>query len=97
MTAVLALCACGQSSILSQTGSPVHNDFQSAKTPGTLYVANQSDNSISVFTSAGQFLRKATNNIAEPVSLGLDESGNVYIANYGPYVVSTPGHRPVEP
>ncbi|RLT16724.1 MAG: PEP-CTERM sorting domain-containing protein, partial [Planctomycetota bacterium] len=48
---------------------------------GNLYAANNGDNTISKFNSAGGYVSNITTNLSDPTGLAFDTSGNLYAAN----------------
>jgi sugar lactone lactonase YvrE len=48
---------------------------------GNLFVANQANNTISKYNSAGVYVSNITSNLSSPQGLAFDSSGNLYAAN----------------
>jgi 6-phosphogluconolactonase (cycloisomerase 2 family) len=86
---VVTITGCSSAGVTSTPSSPANSQMRERAVSSTLYVANRRGNSLAVFTEAGQLIRKVTSGIASPSSVSTDNSGRVYVANYGPQRADT--------
>ncbi len=60
---------------------------------GELYVAERSNNRVSVFKTDGTFIRHIQGNMNGPCGVAIDTTGNIHVSNYNSHVITVYNHE----
>ncbi len=60
---------------------------------GELYVAEYSNNRVSVFKTDGTFIRHVQGHMNEPQGVAIDTTGNIHVSNYKSYAITVYNHE----